>query len=607
MASVRRRWRRIAPFGVVLVAAAGVLVWLQASSPAEPGDTATCSPAGDVRAPVSSHASGFYDGPIEVRLTGRAGSGPLWYTLDGSVPDPDRNAAATHRYEGPLLVEDRTGAPLSLSTVRTHIDPDALAEGREGSPTWELADPAIDQATVIRVRQQGAGECVLVLFVGEHLRREGIAVAHLSADPDHLFDDETGIYVPGRIFRDYLQGPSYDPRDGGWPFLPANYRERGRDWERPAVDDLGRPIVLHWFEPGGHLALASNVGLRIHGGATRSLPQKSLRLYARNDYGNRTFDHAFFGERDGDTFRRLILRNGGNDCVCANPLPGVPRTHMVDDVLQTVMSGLRVETQATRPVAVFLNGEYWGLHQLRERYDEHHLALAHGVPDDAVVILDHVLVVQVGDDGDAAHLIAALDVLRDGDPDDPATLAAVEERIDLDSFIDYMVAETFSGNGDWPQSNVELWRTRGPTTSTTGQGDGRWRWLLFDLDAAGNWTFDPAYDAFAGLLDIADTDQLVRPTRFLFDRLIRIDAVRERFLDRYRDLLATMLEPARTTRILDEMAAQVAEEMHRQRARWFAGISDAQWALEHGYDGLRRFLEERPAVVRAQLDEHFGG
>lgn len=601
-------WGRIAPVGLALAALAGVLVWLQASSPGGSDDAShRCSPAGDVRAPVSSHESGFHDAPFELRLEPRAGSGTLWYTTDGSWPDPERNTAATHAYEGPILVTDPTGSPLVLATLRTHIDPAALAEGREGSPTWDLADPGIDRATVIRARQAGAGECALVFFVGDHLRRHDLAVAHLSTDPAHLFDDATGIYVPGATFRRYLEGPDFDPRDGGWPFLPANYRERGREWERPAADDLQRSIVLHWFEPGGELGYLANTGLRIHGGATRSLPQKSLRLYARNDYGGRTFDHAFFGPEEGETFRRLILRNGGNDCVCANPLPGVPRTHMADDVLQAAMRDLRVETQASRPVAVFVDGEYWGLHQLRERYDEHHLALAHGVPDTAVTILDHVLAVQVGAEDDAQHFIGLLDLLRDADPDDPSTLASVEERMDLESFVDYMVAETFSGNGDWPQSNVELWRTRDAVPSTTGQGDGRWRWLLFDLDAAGNWTFDPTYDAFAGLLDIPDGDQLVRPTRFLFDRLMRIDAVRQQFLERYDELLDTVLAPARTIAVLEEMAATVATEMDQQRRRWFAGISDEQWAREHGYDSLRSFLDRRPDEVREQLRTHFGG
>jgi hypothetical protein len=595
----RSPWSVVAPVVVSVAVVAGALVWIAVSDPPTGGHT--CSPVGDVRAPVVSEPSGFRDDGFELTITPRAGSGPLYVTLDGSYPDPERNPEATFVYEAPIEVRDRRGEPLVLASIRTQIDPEALAEGREGAPTWDVAEADIDRATVVRARQKGAGECVAVYFVGPGLRRDDLAVAHLSTDPDHLFGAERGIYVPGQIFTDYINGPSFDPDNLGWPFLPANYGQRGRDWERPAIDDLERSIVLHWFEPGGELSYVTNVGLRTHGGATRSLAMKSLRLYARTDYGNRSFGYPFFGDAAPDTHRRLLLRNAGNDCVCANPIEASPRTHMADDFLQSLVHDLRFETQASRPVALFIDGEYWGLQWLKERYDEDYLATHHGVDPSEAVIVDNFLTVQVGLPDDARPLVELLDLLAASDPADPATLQAVEAQLDVDSFIDWVSVEIFVSNGDWPENNTEFWRTRQPTASSTGQGDGRWRMLLYDLDAVGNWSYNADHNMFAELADVTPDQRYQRPERFLFTSLMAIDSVKQRFVDRLGELLDTTFDPTRTVAELDRWTALLAPEMDDQRARWYAGVSDEDWNAHFDVAPLRRFLAERPAALRQQL------
>src|SRR5699024_11829464 len=108
-------------------------------------------------------------------------------------------------------------------------------------------------------------------------------------DPDNLFDEETGIYTD------------------------ENATNRGSDWERP--------VHLDFFEADGNLALEQELGVRIHGGFTRSFNQKSLRLYAKSEYdSNEYMSYDFFnglgrmnGKGSVKEFKRLILRNSGND------------------------------------------------------------------------------------------------------------------------------------------------------------------------------------------------------------------------------------------------------------------------------------------------------
>ncbi len=108
-------------------------------------------------------------------------------------------------------------------------------------------------------------------FVGDNAKdRYSLPIISLVSDPYNLFDYNHGIYVKG-VFYDELYDSSLEP----WE-LEGNYTQRGREWERE--------VCIEYFDDG-EAKFSQNVGIRIHGGATRSYPQKSLRFYARNEYG----------------------------------------------------------------------------------------------------------------------------------------------------------------------------------------------------------------------------------------------------------------------------------------------------------------------------------
>ena len=108
------------------------------------------------------------------------------------------------------------------------------------------------------------------------------------------------------------------------------------------------------------------------GAISKGLDQRALRLYADNGYDdvNRFEYNIFPGLKDKNgkditSFQRLILRNSGSDWL---------GTMFKDSVLQKMVSHLNGDIQAYRPSVVFIDGEFWGMYNIRERYDTRYYA-----------------------------------------------------------------------------------------------------------------------------------------------------------------------------------------------------------------------------------------
>lgn len=561
-------------------------------TPGEP-NAPECFDDAELGAPELSAASGFYDEPFDLEITAGDPDATIIYTLDGSYPDPDANPEQTLEYDGPIAVEDRTGPP-ELATIDATASEDSTDRLMALAGAPDLDDEEIEQGTVVRARTTHGAESAATFFVGEDKVREDLPVISLAMDPDYLFDHDDGIYVAGRTFEEYRDSDAFDPA-AGWN-IPTNYNQRGRDWERPHADDLRRAVILEHCRPGGDCAHQRQVGVRTHGGFSRRLPQKSLRLYARNDYGDRRFDEPLLGADGPSGHRRLLLRNSGNDN---------RRLMLVDGYLQSLMGDLSADTQAHEPTAVFVNGEYWGIHNLRERYDRHYLEVAHGADPDRAQLLRN----SDADDMPPAAVASwrrLLERLGGIDPGADRFADEAETALDVDSLYDFLIAQLFVGNSDWGHGNVSWWREPADPHQLGEAGpDGRWRWLIADLDHQGGGAgrHDAGFDALADRLPPTDDPERFDGFPFLFTRMMENEDLRQRFLNRFADHLNTTFEPTRTTAHLDEVSGRVADEMERHTARWQTAPPE-KWERRLGK--LADFMRERPAAQREQLADRFG-
>jgi hypothetical protein len=299
-------------------------------------------------------------------------------------------------------------------------------------------------------------------------------VFSLSTNEENLYDYDTGIFVEGRLRSDFVRdNPGVEIR----PPDPANFNMRGREAERP--------VFVEVFSQEGIRVIAQEAGMRTHGGWSRAVEQKSIRLIARREYSPEAgkFHFDFFpGETlaDGsgdplEKFDTLILRNGGNDRDF-----GMIRNEVASRIARE--AGFR-EVTPVRAAAVFLNGEYYGFTWVQVRFNEQYLQDVYNAPtNDFDIVGKGEWWIDTEDPAIRADLeylnsFAWLGVRRD------YIYRQLEEILDIDNMLFYYAYQMYMGNWDWPGNNLKRWRYTGPPfEGMPPELDGRWRYIMYDLD-----------------------------------------------------------------------------------------------------------------------------
>ncbi len=566
--------------------------------------------------PVFSTQGGFYNEPFELTISHPEPDVTIVYTLDGSDPSIDNIHGTSYQYknsypvqpgsplgdfltesyksfvyDGNLVIYDRSAEPDKLSQMASTLQ----------EPYYFPGEPVF-KAMVVRARAFKEGMMPGVVATHSYFispqgaDRFTLPVISIAIQEDNLFDYERGIYTPGIDADQWRLDNPGDPFE--WPF-PGNYRRRGDEVEYPAHFEL--------FEKSdGSRTLAQDVGLRIHGGATRAFPMKSLRVYARNAYGNAHLYYPFFENRPHSLYKRLLLRNSGNDFPTNVDPWSFTETMFRDAAIQEVMKPLNVETQAYQPAIVFLNGEYWGIQNIRERYDKHFLERVYGVdPENIDLITDK----DEPKEGDNLHYKSTLEYIEQNGLEGDAHYHYIKTRIDIENFVDYQIANIFAHNTDWPGNNIDFWRLRTSTympNSPYGH-DGRWRWLLYDTDFGfglrGKDNYKHNTLSFATAPDGDDWPNPPWSTLLLRSFLENPD-FRTRFINRFADLLNTAFLPERTTAVINDMKSGIQHEVVAHFDRW--GYPDAYKLWEDNVAVMLEFAEKRPMHIREHVRNFFG-
>ena len=511
--------------------------------------------------PGFSHPPGFHESDFELVIEPPDDSTTIYYTLDGSEPTVDSPI-----YSKPLVMHDRSDDPNVFSTIRTS---NRTFDWRQ----WYEPQDAVSKGTIVRVMTQTDGRLPVysnkTFFVmPEGTNRYELPVISITTDSLSLFDYETGIYVPGIHYAGAGTG---------------NFFQRGIEWEREAT--------FEYFNEQGDRVLHHNIGIRIHGGFSRQLAQKSLRLYARNEYGESRFNYPFFKDLNDDQFNRLILRNSGNTW---------GEDMFMDAAAQSLVRHFNVDTQAYQPAVLFLNGEFWGIHNIRERYDKHYLERVYGVDPENIDMLTRNRQVK---EGDALHYTQTIDFITDTDLSDDAAFARAATKIDLDNLLDYYSAQVYYGNNDWPQNNIDYWRARVPFDPDAPAGrDGRWRWLLFDVDRSLGHETGPEFD----MLDWITRSHIWNQEwpNLLLLNLLENEQFTHDFINRMADHLNSAFMPDRVKQVVDSLKSPVESVIQEHIDRWSLPQNVSDWKAF--VDEMYRFADERPGHQREHIITHFG-
>lgn len=582
-----------------------------------------------------SHDSGIYAEEFQLTLTGLE-SGTVYYTLDGSDPAVSSTAI---EYTAPVSITDRADA----ANVVSAVDPVLIAgsfnkpnKERNGfvSELYAPEDEDVDKCTVIRTAVKladgtFAGEASATYFIGtaeEHIAGlaescaaagGSLAVISLSMNYDDLFGSESGIYVKGDIFDKALEEFLIEEkrvRDGKTArSLDANYKQRGREWEREAA-----MVMFEFDENGATQVLSQNCGVRIQGNYSRSDIQKGLRLYARKEYGAKNFRYTVFGEDylndDGDVmdkYKTLVLRAGGNCAFTAK---------FNDTYWQSLLHDSACETKQSRPCVVYLNGEYWGLYVLEEDYSNDFFEDVHGVNKDNVVVYKgdaetYALGYKL-DEGDIPegeeedYYFSELTAFFDTHSDlkDQAAYEEFVKLVDPESVRDYFAVNVWINNKwDWPGKNWSMWKVT-VTEDGNPYGDGRWRFCLYDIEFGGvggggeartNTIKEDNYKP-NGLLDM-DTNN---PAVLCFAYLMTNEGFRADFYDRLLGLSEGEFEKTAALEKLSEFE-DIYGPLYEQFFTRYPETGHADGALNGGYASsacIRDFISNRSGNIQRMID-----
>ena len=380
-------------------------------------------------------------------------------------------------------------------------------------------------------------------FYSRH--KYNLPVISISTDKKNLYSMDKGIFIAGdSLIKDQKH--------------TGNFFQRGKEFERE--------VYFQYFNSKGVLDFELNIGMRIHGGVTRRFPQKSLKFYKRKKYDKVKVNFPFLASKGVKRFIVEGMQESGGG-----------RALIEDIVAQEIVKGIGLEQQNFQAVIVFINGEYWGLHTIRDRIDEKYLAYKFNLHRDSFDIIDgHARKGYIPIYGDNSGYLDLLDFVKKNDLSKNKNYKFVSSKLDIDNFIDYYSVEIFFANRDWPVQNIKMWKKK----------RGKWRFLLYDLDGGFSHKSkndiheDHLFDMFSYLLNKDDCSGCLNPPKstLLFRGLSENLSFKKKFENRYKEIVNLYMDTLETIPIADSIAKIYAPYMQEHIQRWgFPKSIKNQW------------------------------
>ncbi|MCH5287224.1 MAG: lamin tail domain-containing protein [Christensenellaceae bacterium] len=404
-----------------------------------------------------------------------------------------------------------------------------------------------------------------------------LPVVSVTVDPWELWNPETGMLV---------YGDNVD-KSGGPRFKNTIYREFGK---------IDRPAYIEYYGLDGTTILNQGTEIALKGDFSLDLPQKSFKFHAKAVYGSPVFSAKLFDDRDFTEYKCFALRNGGNDGAWTRLLDGF-QSRMLD------YYGTSVIHQAWQPVAVYLNGVYWGHFNMREQPDRFSVAQYEGLTWDEA---DDMVIIEAGGAqyyGDRSGYRSMISRIKESDPaNDPAALQYILDNVDVDNYFEYIALEMFVGNSDI--ANMRAYRLN--------REGSKWKWVFYDADYGmyqSDFNSPWSYTKKTGM-----GQKNVDNTILL--KLLSVPEYKDKFLRKLGDIFKTFTTETMLA-ILEPMVEQIEPEMSLHFARW-AEEHDRNVVMEwptnadsaYRYwvsrvERLRNTIKKRPSLLWGFVQEAF--
>lgn len=399
-----------------------------------------------------------------------------------------------------------------------------------------------------------------------------LPVVCINTDPRNLFDPNYGIYVLGN---------TPDTTCNFIPFRDANFWQ---GWVRPAE--------ISYFDVNRNLQFEQPASIRIQGNWSKIHPQKGFFIDCDENYRGKPIEYRLFPDKQSETYSGFNIRNAGSDYGGAR---------MRDMLLQkSIQKSTDLDMMDGFPCVLFLNGEFWGVYELREKQDKHY------VENNSLEDKDNIDFLQFDGDvieGDNKSFFRMVDYISTNDMTQQTAYDSASAMLDISNFCDYFITETYAGNLDWLgtyTNNIKFWAPH--------DGSGKWRYILWDADIS-------FQSDTVNQLAVAINPPTANPHSMMLNALLDNDTFRSYFINRYADLLNTTFYNMNMVYRAEDYYYEMLPEMAEHFALWGTGNSPYSPTCIQYYndtdlwrgqvDGLEYLLYVRPYYVRNQIQSQF--
>jgi len=389
-----------------------------------------------------SHEAGFYKDSFALSISVPTNA-EIRYTIN-TATEPTKNSIL---YTNPFYLKNRKDEENIFSAIPT-----------TDTTLWQKPKGEIFKINVVRAAAFINGERVSKVHTKSYgitplgHQRYSFPIFSLVTEPHQFFSDSVGIYVLGDSYNINSIEPNF-----------------AFDWERD--------VFVEFFENDGQKVVDQKAEIEIAGQTTRWKRQKSLKLKASGKGNKERFEHSFFNSTIKE-FRTLTLKS---------PFTDYRKSFIKDEFVNKLAEKIGLADTDCRPVIVFLNGEYWGIHILEEKHDKYYFKDHFGVDKDSI----HLLQKNANEDyeiieGSGFEYLQLRNYAVDNDLNEKQHFDYIAEHINIENYINYYCFNFLVANRDWPWNNIKYWR---PIDHSR-----KWEWIPYDFDSSYNF---PETDGFA--------------------------------------------------------------------------------------------------------------
>ena len=546
--------------------------------------------------PKFSRISGFYPDNFKLKLSSDINT-KIYYTLDSTDP---RTSPTSMEFKDYILIYDRSLEPNIYSSIGSNeSSPVSITAFRQYTgPNFPIDKAMIVRAVVKNSNGDFSDIITKTYFVttGDLYKYQDLTVISIVTDPENLFAPDKGIYVTGNMYQEAKKNEDDDKRNR-WRMKDCNFLMKGKEWEREVE------VII--FDKG-EIKLQQKMGIRIKGAFSRNLPGKSFNIYAREKYGKSTIELDLLKDNydiNGNlitSYKSLSLRN-------------IYEEERLRDEFGRDLFYFREGLTSTnmRNSILFLDGEYWGFYVIQEKIGDVFISQNYLIPSNKVSLIKNNKL-EDGPPEELDNFNYFCGNYSSKNVSDEKVYMEINNYIDLYSFIETFATEIYISNLDWPGNNDGQWKYIGSPIEENKYTDGKWRFLIFDLDYTMGTKFMRVDSENTNSFILVEKRNRRAPVNLFLNLLNNNTDFQNKFVNIICDYANDVYENEKVIELIEKYKEECTDMVVNSELRWsgqnykfpIEGYSYYKNKYLKALDSIFDFFQKRPSIISQHMKEY---